>query len=164
MSIRVHACLGIRRLIAMGRKSDPPVVLIKWYDFTKCACMDCSRPTRAKCESTSSGVEPLTGGRGIGIVGSSDRGIRGGDWNNNSNNLSSSIRNNNNPANENNNIGFRVASPFMEQRQRSSLFGPESRRLHVAASSTVPSQGLPDSPAHRRFCWWANNVMCGCGE
>ena len=148
----------------MGRKSDPPVVLIKWYDFTKCACMDCSRPTRAKCESTSSGVEPLTGGRGIGIVGSSDRGIRGGNWNNNSNNLSSSIRNNNNPANENNNIGFRVASPFMEQCQRSSLFGPESRRLHVAAFSTVPSQGLPDSPAHRRFCWWANNVMCGCGE
>jgi hypothetical protein len=84
----------------MGRKSDPPVVLIKWYDFTKCACVDCSRPTRAKCESTSSGVEPLTGGRGIGIV----------------------------------------------------------------ASSTVPSQGLPDSPAHRRFCWWANHVMCGCGE
>lgn len=83
---------------------------------------------------------------------------------NNSNNLSSSTRNNNNPANENNNIGFRVASPFMEQRQRSSLFGPESRRLHVAASSTVPSQGLPDSPVHRRFCWWANNVMCGCGE
>ena len=55
----------------MGRKSDPPVVLIKWYDFTKCACVDCSRQTRAKCESTSSGVEPLTGGRGIGIVGSS---------------------------------------------------------------------------------------------
>ena len=114
----------------MGRKSDPPVVLIKWYDFTKCACVDCSRPTRAKCESTSSGVEPLTGGRGIGIVGSSDRGIRGGNWNNNSNNLSSSTRNNNNPANENNNIGFRVASPFMEQCQRSSLFGPESRRSH----------------------------------
>jgi hypothetical protein len=63
-------------------------------------------------------------------VGSSDRGIRGGNWNNNSNNLSSSTRNNNNPANENNNIGFRVASPFMEQCQRSSLFGPESRRLH----------------------------------
>ena len=63
-------------------------------------------------------------------MGSSDRGIRGGNWNNNSNNLSSSTRNNNNPANENNNIGFRVASPFMEQCQRSSLFGPESRSLH----------------------------------
>ena len=63
-------------------------------------------------------------------MGSSDRGIRGGNWNNNSNNLSSSTRNNNNPANENNNIGFRVASPFMEQCQRSSLFGPESRRSH----------------------------------
>ena len=61
----------------MGRKSDPPVVLIKWYDFTKCACVDCSRQTRAKCESTSSGVEPLTGGRGIGIVGSSDRAFTG---------------------------------------------------------------------------------------
>ena len=91
---------------------------------------------------------------------SSDRGIRGGNWNNN---LSSSTRNNNNPANENNNIGFRVASPFMEQCQRSSLFGPESRRLHCGFLD-VPSQGLPDSPAHRRFCWWANNVMCGCGE
>ena len=162
MSIRVHACLGIRRLIAMGRKSDPPVVLIKWYDFTKCACVDCSRQTRAKCESTSSGVEPLTGGRGIGIVGSSDRGIRGGDWNNNSNNLSSSIRNNNNPANENNNIGFRVASPFNSPRRAACL--GQNRGGRIAASSTVPSQGLPDSPAHRRFCWWANHVMCGCGE
>jgi len=44
-------------------------------------------------------------------LGSSSRGVRGGNWNNNSNNLSSSTRNNNNPANENNNIGFRVASP-----------------------------------------------------
>jgi formylglycine-generating enzyme required for sulfatase activity len=44
-------------------------------------------------------------------MGSSNRGIRGGNWNNNSNNLSSSNRNDNNPANENNNIGFRVASP-----------------------------------------------------
>ncbi len=39
------------------------------------------------------------------------RGLRGGSWNNNENNLRSSIRNNNNPDNENNNIGFRVASP-----------------------------------------------------
>ena len=44
-------------------------------------------------------------------MGSSSRGVRVGNWNNNSNNLSSSTRNNNNPANENNNIGFRVASP-----------------------------------------------------
>jgi len=38
------------------------------------------------------------------------RGLRGGNWNNNSNNLASSNRNNDNPTNENNNIGFRVAS------------------------------------------------------
>ena len=46
------------------------------------------------------------------MMGSSSRGIRGGNWNNNSSNLSSSTRNNNNPSNENNNIGFRVASPW----------------------------------------------------
>jgi formylglycine-generating enzyme required for sulfatase activity len=40
----------------------------------------------------------------------SNRGIRGGSYNNNDNNLRSSNRNNNNPNNENNNIGFRVAS------------------------------------------------------
>jgi formylglycine-generating enzyme required for sulfatase activity len=39
-------------------------------------------------------------------------GLRGGSWNNNSNNLASSNRNNDNPTNENNNIGFRVASPW----------------------------------------------------
>ncbi len=37
--------------------------------------------------------------------------LRGGNWNNNANNMSSSNRNNDNPTNENNNIGFRVASP-----------------------------------------------------
>ena len=42
---------------------------------------------------------------------SSFRGLRGGNWNNNSNNLAASNRNNDNPTNENNNIGFRVASP-----------------------------------------------------
>jgi putative transposase len=41
--------------------------------------------------------------RWIGIKGSSNRGIRGGNWNNNSNNLSSSNRNDNNPASESNN-------------------------------------------------------------
>jgi len=41
----------------------------------------------------------------------SSRGLRGGSWNNNENNLRSSNRNDNNPTNENNNIGFRVASP-----------------------------------------------------
>ena len=40
----------------------------------------------------------------------SNRGLRGGSYNNNDNNLRSSNRNNNNPNNENNNIGFRVAS------------------------------------------------------
>jgi formylglycine-generating enzyme required for sulfatase activity len=39
----------------------------------------------------------------------SSRGVRGGNWNNNSNNLHASNRNNN-PTNENNDIGFRVAS------------------------------------------------------
>jgi hypothetical protein len=37
------------------------------------------------------------------------QGLRGGSWNNNANNLQSSNRNNN-PTNENNNIGFRVAT------------------------------------------------------
>ena len=40
------------------------------------------------------------------------RGLRGGSWNNNENNLRSSNRNNNNPDNENNKIGFRIASPW----------------------------------------------------
>ncbi|AQQ09840.1 hypothetical protein L21SP3_01659 [Sedimentisphaera cyanobacteriorum] len=49
--------------------------------------------------------------KGSGINGDgSNRGIRGGSYNNNDNNLRSSNRNNNNPNNENNNIGFRVAS------------------------------------------------------
>jgi RNA-directed DNA polymerase len=39
------------------------------------------------------------------------RGVRGGNWNNNSNNLHASNWNNNDPTNENNNLGFRVASP-----------------------------------------------------
>ena len=51
------------------------------------------------------------------MMGSSSRGIRGGNWNNNSSNLSSSTRNNNNPSNENNNIGFRVASPWLKVSQ-----------------------------------------------
>ena len=41
----------------------------------------------------------------------SSRGLRGGNWNNNAFNLSSSNRNTNDPSNENNNIGFRLASP-----------------------------------------------------
>jgi RNA-directed DNA polymerase len=41
----------------------------------------------------------------------SSRGLRGGSWNNNSDNLRSDNRNDNDPANENNNIGFRLASP-----------------------------------------------------
>ena len=39
----------------------------------------------------------------------SSRGVRGGAFNNNANNLAASDRNNN-PTNENNNIGFSVAS------------------------------------------------------
>ena len=42
----------------------------------------------------------------------SSRGLRGGNWNNNNPfNLSSSNSNSNDPSNENNNIGFRLASP-----------------------------------------------------
>jgi len=92
----------------VGGETAPAIRL----QFDKqCTCLDCACEARTQCGSASSGVEPLTVERGIGIVGSSNRGIRGGSWNNNSNNLSSSIRNNNNPTNENNNIGFRVASP-----------------------------------------------------
>jgi len=36
--------------------------------------------------------------------------VRGGSWHNNSNNLHASNRNDNDPTNENNNIGFLVAS------------------------------------------------------
>jgi formylglycine-generating enzyme required for sulfatase activity len=49
-----------------------------------------------------------TGGWGENV--SSSRGLRGGSFNNNSNNLHASNRNNNDPTNENNNVGFRVAS------------------------------------------------------
>jgi hypothetical protein len=53
----------------------------------------------------------------------SSRGLRGGNWNNNAFNLSSSNRNTNDPSNENNNIGFRLASPCRLARARSGL-GP----------------------------------------
>ena len=46
----------------------------------------------------------------LGCRDTSNRGLRGGSFNNNDNNLQSSNRNNNNPTNENNNIGFRVSS------------------------------------------------------
>jgi formylglycine-generating enzyme required for sulfatase activity len=57
--------------------------------------------TFAKRKATKAGVRAQRAG--------SSRGLRGGNWNNNSNNLAASNRNNN-PTNENNNIGFRVAS------------------------------------------------------
>ena len=60
------------------------------------------------------------------MMGSSSRGIRGGNWNNNSNNLSSSTRNNNNPSNENNNIGFRVASPWFKVSQDERRVPPDA--------------------------------------
>ena len=43
-------------------------------------------------------------------LGSSSRGVRGGDWNDSSINLSSSTRNDNTPSNEADSVGFRVAS------------------------------------------------------
>lgn len=116
-----------------------------FYSLPSCSCRH--HFAGPFCRATSSGAEPLTAGRGIGIVGSSTRGIRGGNWNNNSNNL----------ANENNNIGFRVASPGT-LRRCCSLLGPESLGSHFGASATVPTQGLPGSPGHRRACRWANKV------
>jgi hypothetical protein len=68
------------------------------------------------------------------------RGLRGGSWNNNENNLRSSIRNNNNPDNENNNIGFRVASP-RETRLTAPGQNPASGRAH----RTAPHSGTTRS-------------------
>lgn len=47
---------------------------------------------------------------GRGPVSGSNRVNRGGSWNNNANNCRVANRNNNSPGNENNNLGFRLAS------------------------------------------------------
>lgn len=82
------------------------------------------------------------------------RGLRGGSWNNNENNLRSSNRNDNNPTNENNNVGFRVASPYRGafpsggEMPRSTICAGLIRR---GGSSFVgcAAHGLPDDPACR---------------
>jgi formylglycine-generating enzyme required for sulfatase activity len=56
------------------------------------------------------------------------RGLRGGSFDNNDNNLRADNRNNNDPANENNNIGFRVASSPWPGRSRPCRSRPEPRR------------------------------------
>jgi formylglycine-generating enzyme required for sulfatase activity len=58
------------------------------------------------CGGASSGGCKFTWG----ALARTSRGLRGGSWNNNENNLRSSNRNDNDATNENNNIGFRVAS------------------------------------------------------
>ena len=128
------------------------------FDY-ECAGVGRTYKTCAKCGSTSSGVEPQTIGRGIGIKGSSNRGIRGGNWNNNSSNFSSSNRNDNNPANENNNNGFRVASPRTVC-GGSRLFGPESLRPLKRLQRPCPHRDYPilqpaDGIVGGRITWCA---------
>ena len=72
----------------------------------------------------------------------SSRGLRGGNWNNNAFNWSSSNRNTNDPSNENNNIGFRLASPCRLMQARSGgvrefSFRPLRRQRLV--SGTTPT-------------------------
>jgi formylglycine-generating enzyme required for sulfatase activity len=47
---------------------------------------------------------------GLNVEGGSNRGNRGGSWNNNASNVRSANRNRNKPGNRNNNLGFRLAS------------------------------------------------------
>ena len=77
-----------------------------------------------------------------------DRGLRGGSWNNTENNLRASNRNSNDPTNENNNIGFRLASLCARMGRPISRIGP----IHGGSdpATTVPGQRLPVSPACRQ--------------
>ena len=78
----------------------------------------------------------------------SSRGLRGGNWNNNAFNLSSSNRNTNDPSNENNNIGFRLASPCRLMQARSGgVRGFPSGRSVGSASC----QGLLRPPVRHDF-------------
>ncbi len=76
-----------------------------------------------------------------------DRGVRGGSWNNTENNLRASNRNSNTPTNENNNIGFRLASLCARMGQPIWRIGP----IHGGSTpaTTAPGQRLPVSPACR---------------
>jgi len=55
---------------------------------------------------------------GIELKSGSNRVIRGGNFNNNAVNCRSAQRNNNTPGNTNNNIGFRLVNPWMDQSSR----------------------------------------------
>jgi len=78
----------------------------------------------------------------------SSRGLRGGNWNNNAFNLSSSNRNTNDPSNENNNNGFRLASPCRLTQARSGGVRKVSSGRSVGSASC---QGLLRPPVRRDF-------------
>jgi hypothetical protein len=82
------------------------------------------------------------GWRAVGGMTGSSRGLRGGNWNNNASNLSSSDRNTNDPSNENNNIGFRLASPCRLTQARSGgvrgfSFRPLRRQRLVSGTTPI---------------------------
>jgi hypothetical protein len=75
------------------------------------------------------------------------RGLRGGNWNNTANNLESSNRNDNDPTNENNNIGFRVASPWTRRAaaKRPVRRGPKQESSARIAAAIVGAATAPNS-------------------
>lgn len=79
-------------------------------------------------------------------MGTPERVLRGGSWNNNNNNVRSANRNNNTPDNINNNVGFRCA--------RSLLMFFEPEYAAFTDSACVFWKRVPDVPAQRSF--WAN--------
>ena len=88
------------------------------------------------------------GWRAVGGMTGSSRGLRGGNWNNNAFNLSSSNRNTNDPSNENNNIGFRLASPCRLTQARSGGVWEVSSGRSIGSASC---QGLLRPPVRRDF-------------
>ena len=78
----------------------------------------------------------------------SSRGLRGGNWNNNAFNLSSSNRNTNYPSNENNNNGFRLASPCRLTQARSGGVREVSSGRSIGSASC---QGLLRPPVRHEF-------------
>ena len=84
----------------------------------------------------------------------SSRGLRGGNWNNNAFNLSSSNRNTNDPSNENNNIGFRLASPCRLMQARSGgvrgfSFRPLRRQRLVSGTTPTARAARLSRLSHR---------------
>jgi len=88
------------------------------------------------------------GWRAVGGMTGSSRGLRGGNWNNNAFNLSSSNRNTNDPSNENNNNGFRLASPCRLTQARSGGVREVSSGRSVGSASC---QGLLRPPVRHEF-------------